>query len=529
MKINFGKYRLFRVLRPSAVALALFMTACSGGGGGTSSGTTPLTGNTAVHAAVVSGYQVFQGGLSYPLLQVEATLPPGNPLKPGLALVLQKRLGVAALVPLQLDSTLSLFSRGFTISGNSIIDQFFSDSAGTQSAGSLTVTYPVGTTISALGVTSATLPITMNISADITGGTLPMTGSGTIQLNDASGAGEIKGNINLTATNVQATADLKLDQSGTITGSAVITQNGQTITASNLSGPFNGTITGNVTVAPQGYTGTVSLSLAGAFSITLVTPTGSATSTFGTNGLTISYPDGSQEIIVNPIATQPTASPSNATIAGTVYTDANKNGVLDSAESGIPNVTVTLTGPKGTTTATTSSTGSYSFTNLAAGTYTLSSPAAAGTETLETPSPIPVTLVTGQNATGENFGYLTASVPSASFGAPVTLSLSTSGVAASTPMGINNLGQIIGQSANNTGVFWSSPTATAQNLAQSAVGSTSFPVAINNSGEIYRRSVQPERQPGLGHSLIVTDNSWCRHSVRPERQGRNRGRQKFLR
>ena len=491
MKINLGTFRPSGVLRPGAVALAFLLTACGGGGGASTAPVNPpLTGNTAVHAAVVSGYQVFQGGLSYPLLQVQATLPPGNALKPALAAVLQKRLGSSALavvpaLPLQLDSVLSLYSAGFTISGSSIQDQFFSDSAGTQPAGNLIVSYPAGTTITSLGVTSATLPVTMGISANITGGTLPMSGSGTIRLNDASGAGEIKGTLTLTATSVQASADLNLDAAGTITGSATITQNGQTITVTGLSGPFTGTITGNVAVAPQGYTGTVSLSLAGAFSITLTTPSGTATGSFGTGGLTIAYPDGSQEAIVTPLTTQPATPPATATISGTLYTDANKNGVLDNAETGIPNLTVTLTGPSGSSTATTASTGAYSFTNLAAGSYSVSSPATSGTTARETQSPISVTLASGQNAAGNNFGYLPPPAPApVTFGAPVTLGLGTAGVAPDVPLGINNLGQIIGQSPNSSsGVFWSGPAATAQPLPQLA-GTVTLPSVINNTGEI---------------------------------------------
>lgn len=492
MKINLGTFRLTGVLRPGAVALAFWLTACGGGGGGASTApvTPALTGNTAIHAAVVSGYQVFQGGLSYPLLQVQATLPPGNALKPALAAVLQKRLGASALalvpaLPLQLDTVLSLYSAGFTISGNSIQDQFFSDSAGTQSAGNLVVSYPAGTTISSLGVTSATLPVTMSISANITGGTLPMSGSGTIRLNDASGAGEIKGTLNLTATSVQASADLNLDAAGNITGSATITQNGQTITVTGLSGPFTGTITGNVAVAPQGYTGTVSLSLAGSFSITLATPSGTATGSFGTGGLTIAYPDGSQEAIVTPLTTQPATPPATATISGTLYTDTNKNGVLDNTETGIPSLTVTLTGPSGSTTTTTASTGAYAFSNLAAGSYTVSSPATSGTAALETQSPISVTLASGQNAAAVNFGYLPPPAGTVTFGVPVTLGLGTAGVAPDLPLGINNLGQIIGQSPNSSsGVFWSGPAATAQPLPQLAGGTVTLPSVINNSGEI---------------------------------------------
>jgi len=64
-------------------------------------------------------------------------------------------------------------------------------------------------------------------------------------------------------------------------------------------------------------------------------------------------------------------------IAGKVYSDSNGNGKLDSGESGLSGVTITLYNSSGTKVSSTttsgygSSAGSYSFTNLAPGTYSL--------------------------------------------------------------------------------------------------------------------------------------------------------------
>jgi uncharacterized repeat protein (TIGR01451 family) len=62
-------------------------------------------------------------------------------------------------------------------------------------------------------------------------------------------------------------------------------------------------------------------------------------------------------------------------LSGTVYLDANENGVLDAEESGIGNVTVTLAGVDSSgsvsRTATTDASGAYQFTNLRPGTYSL--------------------------------------------------------------------------------------------------------------------------------------------------------------
>lgn len=282
--------------------------------------TTKLTGNTAIQAAIVSGYQTFQGGLNYPLQQVEATLPPSCPLKQSLQKVLMKRLGampVSAMASTVSDSTnltyfsgLGLYFTGFQISSTSMSARFFEDQAGTKSAGSLSVTYPAGTNITGPGITTAAYPATITISADITAGNLPMKGSGTIVLNDTLGAGDIKGSFSLPATGITCNADLTLNDTGYVAGSATITENGQTLSCTNLFGPFKGEISGNVSVKPQGDTGTIVLSIAsGSFYVNLVTPNGPATGTFGPDGLTITFPDGTQETIVKPLGTQPGQTP----------------------------------------------------------------------------------------------------------------------------------------------------------------------------------------------------------------------------
>ena len=325
-------------LAPLFGVLVLALTACSSSGGGAAPPPkpTPLSGYVAEQAAVVSGYQTFQGGLSYPLLQVEATLPASSPLKPALAAGLARMLvqsvrrtasAVAATPALTYDGTLGLYESGFTISGAVITDHFYSDSAGTQSAGTLSVTYPSGTTIPALGQASATPPYTMTIAANITAGNLPISGSGTIALQDSTGAGEIKGTFTLTKAQEAVTADLSLSDTGAVTGTAQIAQSGETISVTGLSGPFNGTINGNVAVAPQGYTGTVAMSIfTASFTITLNTGKGTASGTVTPQGaLAITFDDGTTETLLNPVTTSPTATPNPTppppatyTIGGTV-------------------------------------------------------------------------------------------------------------------------------------------------------------------------------------------------------------------
>jgi hypothetical protein len=98
-------------------------------------------------------------------------------------------------------------------------------------------------------------------------------------------------------------------------------------------------------------------------------------------------------------------------IAGTVYTDSNHNGTLDSGEPGIGGVTVTLSlGGSTVATTTTAANGTYSFSNLAPGSYSISTPGTAGSENLETASPLSVGLTAGQNSANNNFGYVTGSI-----------------------------------------------------------------------------------------------------------------------
>ena len=72
-----------------------------------------------------------------------------------------------------------------------------------------------------------------------------------------------------------------------------------------------------------------------------------------------------------------------ATLAGFVYNDVNDNGILDAGESGIANVTVTLTGYDDqetfvNVTTTTGDDGSYAFNGLRPGVYTVTETDPAG-------------------------------------------------------------------------------------------------------------------------------------------------------
>jgi len=106
--------------------------------------------------------------------------------------------------------------------------------------------------------------------------------------------------------------------------------------------------------------------------------------------------------------------PAPVTIGDRVWIDANSNGVQDSAEVGLTNVVVVLRNASGTAigTNTTGVNGTYAFTNLTAGTYsvTVTPPENYGpTWDLDgtgTPNRATVTVVMGEQRLNVDFGYV---------------------------------------------------------------------------------------------------------------------------
>jgi hypothetical protein len=102
----------------------------------------------------------------------------------------------------------------------------------------------------------------------------------------------------------------------------------------------------------------------------------------------------------------------NASISGRVYNDSDRDGVLDSTESGISGVRVyddkNLNGvyDSGERSTTTSSTGSYTLSGLTAGARTIRIVLPSG-RTLTSASSHKLTPTSGQSITGKNFGTRT--------------------------------------------------------------------------------------------------------------------------
>src|SRR5439155_18304197 len=92
----------------------------------------------------------------------------------------------------------------------------------------------------------------------------------------------------------------------------------------------------------------------------------------------------------------------NATIAGTVYNDADGSGTLTGGDTGLGGVTVTLSGSTSATT-TTSGSGAYSFTGLTAGTYNIDYTVPAGYANTGTKPINGIVLTTGSTLSANNF------------------------------------------------------------------------------------------------------------------------------
>ncbi len=109
--------------------------------------------------------------------------------------------------------------------------------------------------------------------------------------------------------------------------------------------------------------------------------------------------------------------PRNGDIGDYVWLDANGDGIQNTDENGIPNVTVTLTGPVNATT-TTDASGAYLFSNLPMGTYTvtvtapsglMASPSNAGTDRAEDSNGSPATVTLSSSQPSDytvDFGYM---------------------------------------------------------------------------------------------------------------------------
>jgi len=222
-----------------------------------------LQGNQAFQASAVAGYQALGAGVSYPFKALQLASPTGSVIHSlSVSNNLLNSIGSALFKhrsyltdSLEFVPYLNLYG-GYGFNGNILLMSFYSDAAGMQSAGSITVTLPTDITNPLDPTSYASYPATIKIELNITGGNLPCTGSLLIIFTGRSGANTMTGTNTLTRDNVVFKLNLALDNQMNATGSITIQESGATIEATNVQAPAFGDLTCDITINPYGWTGT---------------------------------------------------------------------------------------------------------------------------------------------------------------------------------------------------------------------------------------------------------------------------------
>lgn len=306
-----------------------------------------------------------------------------------------------------------------------------STTQGTASVTSGVLTANVGT-LDPSGTATITVLVTVN---EDTRGTL--TNTATVSANEtevdtsnnsATATTQVNGNVDLVVTKTDNLTTVAAG--GTLSYTVVVTNNGPS-EATNVV--LSDTLPSNLSFT-NGSTTVGTLSNNGnAVTVNVGTLASGASATITLNASVLAAATGtlSNTATATAAETETNSSDNSATdttevavpgsIAGTVYIDANRNGVQDSGDTGISGVTITLTGTdilnaSINRTAITDASGNYTFDNLLPGTYQLveTQPAGFGegtvnvgtgaTGTAGTNQITTIDLASGANATAFNFG-----------------------------------------------------------------------------------------------------------------------------
>jgi len=189
-------------------------------------------------------------------------------------------------------------------------------------------------------------------------------------------------------------------------------------------------------------------------------------------------------------------------IAGTVFSDANGNAALDTGDTGLAGVTVSLDGVDAGgaavhRTTTTASGGTYAFGMVLGGGYTVSvANVSAGGLPADTPAAVAVALGAGENRTRVDFGYcarsataLVSSANPSAFGTTLTLTASVTACGSAATAGAVTF-------TDGTTVLGSASL----DAAARAVGSTS--TLTTGSHSISASYLSGGALPGSGASLV---------------------------
>jgi hypothetical protein len=292
------------------------------------------------------------------------------------------------------------------ISGNTTADSGVTVYLDLKDTGSYVSGDPTSTTSSTGAYSLTKLAAgTYYVREEIPGGytqTSPTSSPTTITLtNGQSATGE---NFTLTESNASISGAVSKVVSGTTSADAGVTVYLDLKDSGSLASGDPSTTTGST--GAYSFTGLAP----GTYYLREVVPTGYTQTSPGSSPTTITLTAGKAATGENFTDTAATVA-ATGSISGEVYSDVNDKKTLVSGDDGIPGVTVYIDLKKdgkddsGDPTTTTSSTGAYTFTGLAAGTYIVREQLLSG-DSFTSPSAgdLSVTVASGAKVTGENFG-----------------------------------------------------------------------------------------------------------------------------
>ena len=520
-----------------AIALgSILLTGCGGGEGG---GPAVPQGNAGVRAIAIAADQSIASGRAFPLAAILDTAPMGSVFTRAAQEHGKSSHTRAGGSPV-FDASLGLY-KVYTIKGNTESVTYYTDSAGIDKAGTASMTI-VGAT--SFNTSYTAYPVTVNFTANVTGGKLPFSGTGSVVFNGPTGENSLTGKFTLPANNIVVSGKLNLDSSTNVSGSVDVLESGATLHVTNVSGKLTSDITGDVSSEPYGWKGTGTFNLqTGKFSITLNTGTGTATAASDASGsLTLHFADGTSQTINNPLSSNLAGIDTGP---GSGNGGGNNNGGGNSATYGAPIALGTIyphaINNSGLIAALEfpSNTGRALFLPSPGATPQYLAPfngfspyvlflddsgeilgfsSDRGYAYYLTPSSAPIGLTGGElalNSKGAVVGYVnsTAFYQLSLSGARIDLmNLGSDGAIANA---VSPNGQIVGRtySPYSNGatkpLYWSSPTATTvpQPLKDIAGDTLTSPQFINDKGQIVGSTTAPARRNALIYWTSPTDQN----------------------
>jgi len=449
-----------------------------GGGSGTGGSTSVPTGNAAVVATSVGSYQSLSAGIAYPFSAIMASSPSGSTLHSlGMLSPLYRNylVRLKPQQPLTLNPELNLYSDNGTTTATGLTFHYYTDSAGKDPAGTMSVNSPTG------NFNYTSYPATVAVAVNLTAGNLPCQGSASITFGGDSGSNALKGTLKLTRNSEVLTVNLNLSDSMQVSGTLSISESGSTIEATNLNGPVTGNIALNVALQPQGFTGTGTINLTNdAITLDFTSPKGASCKLDSSGDLIVTYPSGTTDTIKNPLS---------ATLSGALGVTGSTTGT-NTTGTNTTGTNTTGTNTTGTNTTGTNTTGTTTGSYSGQGDGTLEY-ANAPVTISGTPSngSSPATISSGnknkQLVGNVQFYGVYWSSPTAQ---PKTLAIDPNNQTVTRAWSINSSSQIVGEVDGNASdvvpLYWPTPTATPVEL-KVLPGTVSCAAQwINDSGEI---------------------------------------------